>query len=88
MSRLSGRLRKLEQVMARQAQNRPQPQGLADSERLRRLREFAERVRARERLGLPLDPDDAERCRKLTDLLERVRQRLRREAGAGRPGSS
>jgi hypothetical protein len=85
MSRLMGRLRKLERVVARQPQDGPPSQGLSEEEMAGRLRAFAERITARERLGLPLEPEDRERCRKLQDLMERVRQRLRREAGDVRP---
>jgi hypothetical protein len=74
MSRLMGRLRKLERAVSRQAQNRPQPQSLSNEELLRRLREFGERIAALKRLGLPLDPEDSERCQQLHDLAERVRR--------------
>ena len=62
MSRLMGRLRKLERAVSRQAQNRPQPQNLSNEELLRRLRAFGEHIATLERLGLPLDAEDSERC--------------------------
>jgi hypothetical protein len=75
MARLMGRLRKLERVVGRQAQNGSQSQGSSNEEMAGRLRAFAERIATRERLGLPLEPEDHERRRKLQDLAERIRQR-------------
>jgi hypothetical protein len=90
MSRLLGRLRKLERAMVRLARNKAQPPSLSDEEMSERLRALVQRVKAHERWGIPLDPEDSELCRKLRDLAERARQlrqaQLRPDAqGSDRP---
>jgi hypothetical protein len=87
MSRLLGRLRKLERAMVRLARNEAQPPSLSDEEMSDRLRGFAERVAAHERWGIPLDPEDSELCGKLQDLAERIRQRKQAELRPDARGS-